>query len=124
MALSVQLRLLAPFISFTAEEAWSWWNESSIHRSQWPTTDELQPFIGAGNIELLALASQTLSEVRRAKSEAKQSMKAVAREVTVANEAGVIEMLREVEDDLLLAGVIEKLIYEVGDPAVRVTLAE
>ena len=44
--------------------------------------------------------------------------------MTVANEAGVIEMLREVEDDLLLAGVIEKLIYEVGDPAVRVTLAE
>ncbi len=73
-ALSVQLRLFAPFLPFVTEEVWSWWQEGSVHRAPWPTADELAA--GAGGDPAAAdSVGWPLSELRKAKSERKVSMR-------------------------------------------------
>ena len=73
IALCTYQKLLAPFLPFAAEEVWSWWQEGSIHTSQWPTLD-LYPTFDEGQI-YLTVRDKAVAIMRTFKSEAKISMK-------------------------------------------------
>jgi valyl-tRNA synthetase len=100
-ALSVQLRLFAPFLPFVTEEVWSWWQEGSVHRAPWPTADELAGGAG-GDPALLASVGLALSELRKAKSERKVSMRTELASAAVSG-PGVAAAAAAV-DDLRAAG--------------------
>ncbi len=106
VALSVQLRLFAPFLPFAAEEVWSWWRTGSVHRAPWPEAGALPD---AGDPELLAVAGEVLGAVRRAKTAAKRSMRAEVATLTVSGTADQLAQLALVASDLCEAGRVAHL---------------
>jgi valyl-tRNA synthetase len=103
LALTVQLRLFAPFMPFVTEEVWSWWQSGSVHHAPWPSVDELPE---AGNAALLGDLGTALIGIRGVKSNAKVSMKTVITTVTISGPAEAIERLRAAEADLRAVGKI------------------
>jgi valyl-tRNA synthetase len=128
LAMSVMLRLFAPFLPFVTEEAWSWWQEGSVHRSAWPVPAEvLVAGTGPGpsGAGALAVASAAIAAIRGAKSGARVSMRAPVRTLVVAGRPEHLDALRAVLPDLRAAGRIEQAELRVQDqaePAYQVTL--
>jgi valyl-tRNA synthetase len=59
---------------------WSWWQQGSIHRSSWPTPDEVVDAIGgedAGAAHVFTHTQMALADVRRIKALEKKPVKAV-----------------------------------------------
>ena len=104
LALSTLLRLLAPIVSFATEEAWSWFEDGSIHTSEWP-----QPMGLDGDPTVLSVASEALIGIRRAKTEAKASQKTPVASATIAAPPAKAEALRAAADDLRAVGRIAQL---------------
>jgi valyl-tRNA synthetase len=133
-ALSVLLRLFAPFLPFVTEEAWSWWQEGSVHRASWPSvvgpasgSEPVAASAGAGDSPVLATAAAVLGQIRKAKSEAKVSMRAEAARVVVRGPASAADAVRMSEDDLRAAGNVADFSFVLvpgGELATEVTLAE
>ncbi|TDD15145.1 valine--tRNA ligase [Nonomuraea diastatica] len=110
-ALDVLLRLFAPFLPFVTEEVWSWWREGSVHRAPWPEEPRVERY--GGDPAVLAVASEVLGRVRKAKSEAKVSMRAEVSRLTVTGPE--IALVRQAQDDLCAAGNVEEFVLEQGD---------
>ncbi len=132
LALQTQLQLFAPFLPFVTEEVWSWWREGSIHRSSWPDADDLSAIAeddtaDAGDEslpEVLTVAASALGEIRRAKSEAKRSMRSPVASVTVADTADRLTLLALAAADVRSAGNVASLEMVEGEAfSVEVTLA-
>jgi len=128
LALSTLLRLLAPLLPYVTDEVWSWWHEASysIHRAPWPTIDEL-PVTDAHGTDALDVATWVLAAVRRAKSDAKQSMRAPVERTVVRDRSGRLAVLAQVAGDVCDAGGIAELVTEADEataPSVAVHLEE
>ena len=121
-ALHTMLRLFAPFLPFATDEVWSWWqtDAGSIHRAPWPTAEELNEGMDGANAPLLGLASSALVGVRKAKSDAKVSMKAAVESAILEAPAAVLTSLRLLETDLKAVGRIESLGYAEGEEVAMV----
>ncbi|PSK84202.1 valyl-tRNA synthetase [Murinocardiopsis flavida] len=123
IALSALHRLFAPFLPFTADEAWSWWHEGSVHGAAWPAADELRTAAQDGGPAVLAATAEVLRAVRKAKSEAKLSMRADIERVVVRGKH--IDDARLAADDIAAAGRVARLDFDASDDAdlhVEVTL--
>jgi valyl-tRNA synthetase len=130
LAIAVLQRQLAPFVPFTADEVWSWWQDGSIHTASWPTVDEfvlLADTLDNAPVSALESVENVLAQVRRAKTEAKVSMKTAVQTLQVSGTAEMLDALRLGEGDLCGAGGVEKLVYvdqpESTSLGVAVTLA-
>jgi valyl-tRNA synthetase len=125
LALSTQLRLLAPFLPFVTEEVWSWWQPGSVHQGPWPERGELTDPGDAGDPAVLEVVSEVLGQIRRAKTGAKRSMRAPVAVLTVTDGPARLAALALAEDDLRDAGGVVDLVTHEGDEAlVDVVLAD
>ncbi|MCU1353379.1 MAG: tRNA synthetase valyl/leucyl anticodon-binding protein [Acidimicrobiales bacterium] len=138
-ALSTLLRLFAPFLPYVTEEVWSWcqtddgpiagFTAGSIHRAPWPDSASLRALAGAEDAgpSVLATAADVLGRIRKAKSDAKVSMRAEVATVVVRDTPDRLAALRAAASDVCDAGKVGDLqLVEVADEAdatVEVTLA-
>ncbi|HET9255433.1 MAG TPA: valine--tRNA ligase [Pseudonocardiaceae bacterium] len=125
IAISALLRLFAPFLPYVTEEAWSWaqapegplpgFTAGSVHRASWPDPAELNALAGAGELPggdpaVLVIAADVLRQIRKAKSDAKRSVRTEAEQVTVVDSPARIAAVQAVLGDLRSAGNVRELI--------------
>jgi valyl-tRNA synthetase len=122
LSLSVFLRLFAPFLPYVTEEAWSWWREGSVHRSTWPNVEEVAGL--TGDVAVLEATAAVLSGVRRAKSDAKVSMRTPVTALTVTAPETQAQAVRQAASDLLDASKAEEISYRSGEFAVDAEVAK
>jgi valyl-tRNA synthetase len=112
-ALSVQLRLFAPFMPYVTEEVWSWWHDSgSMHRAPWPAVGELGSLDASPGV--WNAASELLTAIRRAKTTEGVSLRASVAVLRVAASQERLDVWRAAEDDLREAGVVTKIDWQLG----------
>ncbi len=124
-ALSAIQRLFAPILPFVSEEVWRWWNESSVHRASWPTREELIHDTAPTHPAVLDSICDTLAVIRRAKTEAKVSQKAVVERVVISAPPEIITVIERGFRDIIDAGSVQKVEFIAttdNDIAVNVTL--
>jgi len=122
-ALSVMLRLLAPFLPFVTEEVWSWWQPGSVHQAAWPTAQELESLfdrtpdaVRIADEAAYEWATQVLFEVRKQRSEAKQPLKVPITKVTIRADAGAVALMPHVDADLRAALRVQVFEASAGEP--------
>jgi valyl-tRNA synthetase len=125
LALSTLLRLFAPFLPYVTEEVWSWWQSGSVHRATWPDVSGLRDAAADGDAAIYGVAATVLGEIRKAKTEAKRSLKVAAERVEVRDTPARLDAVRVALSDIREAGNVsgELVLVEATEPAVVVALA-
>ena len=120
-ALSVVLRLFAPFLPFVTEEVWSWWQTGSVHTSAWPTADECTPAADR-TVGVFPVAAEVLGAIRKEKTAAKRSMRTAVTEVEVTDSSSTLALVTLAASDVCDAGGASELIVTEGAPSRRIVL--
>jgi valyl-tRNA synthetase len=113
-ALSTLLRLFAPTLPFVTEEVWSWWQEGSVHRAAWPVADDVRALAGSADPATIEVVGAALSGIRKAKSEAKQSMRAEVSLATINATDAQAALITLGAADIKAAGVVTELVINGG----------
>jgi len=124
LTLSTLLRLFAPFLPFVTEEVWSWWQSGSVHRAPWPDASQLRDAAADGSPLAYAMGAEVLSAARRAKTEAKRSLKWPVDLIDVTDTTPRTEAFQSVLEDVREAANATSVSVAVGaEASVHVTLA-
>ena len=122
-ALSVLLRLFAPFLPFVTEEVWSWWRPGSVHQAPWPTRAEVDALVPDHSDSRRQIDQQTydwatdvLFEIRKQRSEAKQPLKVPITRVSITAEPEMAALMAQVEADLKAALRVQEFEWSAGSP--------
>jgi valyl-tRNA synthetase len=111
-ALSVFLRLFAPFLPFATEEVWSWWQAGSVHRAPWPTPDEVLAVshgVDERGAQALQMAAQVLGDIRKKKSEEQRPLKTPVARIVIRAPQDKLDLLADIEQDLRASGQIRQI---------------
>jgi len=106
--LKVLLRLLAPYLPYVTEEAWSWdfagAKKGSVHLASWPEAGDLAS-IGTSHehAEVYELAKGALGAVNRAKTLGGGTVGRHVASLTIAAPPKVLDLFEKAEADILAA---------------------
>lgn len=108
IALSAFLRLFAPVVPFATEEAWSWFNDGSVHTAAWPEASEVAgPW--ADDAAVLGIVGRALTAIRGAKTTAKASQRTPVDSAVIAGPEAEITAIESAAGDLRSVGKIAEL---------------
>lgn len=124
--LSVYLRLLAPFIPYATEEAWSWFNSSSVHLAPWPRRSNLEHVAGSdADPKILDLVGAALIGIRGAKTDAKASQRTPVASAVISATDEDRSLIESAASDLRAVGRIRDLSFaDNGSDGVTITHIE
>ena len=119
-AVSVLVRLFAPFLPYVTEEAWSAGaggpGSGSVHRASWPDAASLRSQAGlapsAPGPSVLAVAADVLRQIRKVKSDHKVSVRVEVARVTVRDVPSRVSAVAAAARDLRGAGNVSELVTE------------
>jgi valyl-tRNA synthetase len=129
-ALSTLLRLFAPYVPFVTEEVWSWWQEGSIHRAAWPTSEQVLAHLERTEDEsdaadALTVAADVFGELRKRKSEQQRPLRTPVVRARITDTPERLALLDRVAGDVRAAGLIQQLDTAPGESLiVEATLAD
>jgi valyl-tRNA synthetase len=102
-ALSVLLRLFAPYLPFVAEEVWSWWQEGSVHRAPWPGADAFDALglTTEGDDREYGRAVDITAALRQMRSENQWSWRVPVRNLRLSLPGGDADVWPRIQEDVL-----------------------
>jgi valyl-tRNA synthetase len=115
-AISVLLRLSAPFQPFATEEAWSWFNAESVHAATWPSSEP------GGDPATFEAAGLVLAGIRRAKSAQQLAMRTPVDRLCITGPADLLTAVGPVAGDLRNAAHAAELEFAPAAGDVTVTI--
>jgi valyl-tRNA synthetase len=123
-ALSVMLRLFAPFLPFVTEEVWSWWQPGSVHRADWPTAaecDRVRHEAAVGDADAGHTASDITARVRQERSSQKLGFGVPVR-LTLQIPPSAERSWEAVAEDVLAGNNVREALVTIGPDDVRVAI--
>jgi valyl-tRNA synthetase len=108
IALSVFLRLFAPFLPYITDEVWSWTyaeetGYASIHASAWPSEADFPELSLDGNEGIFDIAVEALYAINRSRSGAGVSSAREIKTATLAAKSEAFPLLKAACEDIRLA---------------------
>jgi valyl-tRNA synthetase len=108
IALSVFLRLFAPFMPYIADEVWSWafaveTRCSSIHRAAWPSEADFPELSADGNEGIFDIAVAALYAINQSRAGAGVSSAREIKSATLAANPETFTLLQAACEDIRLA---------------------